>query len=57
MTTVHKWAEISSCGRYRYFLGRSWEGFRDERPVMIFAMLNPSTADDKEDDATITRVH
>lgn len=45
-------ATISPCGTYRYFLGRVWD---DKLPVMIFVMLNPSTADAKFDDPTIRR--
>ncbi len=45
-------ATISECGQYRYHLWRIWE---DERPIMVFVMLNPSTADASEDDPTIRR--
>ena len=45
-------AELSACGRYRYFLTRSWDlSF----PYLIFIMLNPSTADALSDDPTLTR--
>lgn len=45
-------AVISADGRYRYRLSRSWApGDR----VMLFCMLNPSTADHREDDPTIRR--
>ena len=45
-------ATISECGLYRYWLGRS----RDEGEGLVtFIMLNPSTADDKQDDPTIRR--
>ena len=37
---------------YRYMLERTWD-CRKER--VLFVMLNPSTADEKEDDPTITR--
>lgn len=37
---------------YRYHLWRAWD---DCRPVMAFIMMNPSTADETEDDATIKR--
>lgn len=43
-------AVLSSCGLYRYWLKREWDG-RD--PQMVFIMLNPSTADALVDDATI----
>lgn len=42
-------AVISSCGKYRYDLRR---GGNDLLP---FVMLNPSTADSKQDDPTIRR--
>ncbi len=45
-------ATISECGRYRYRLWRQWD---DLAPVMVFCMMNPSTADASQDDATIRR--
>jgi hypothetical protein len=48
---VKKDAVISDDGLYRYWLGRRW----DERPLMAFVMLNPSTADADIDDPTIRR--
>ncbi len=45
-------AEISDCGRYRYSLTREWD---ETKPAMLWVMLNPSTADGKEDDPTIRR--
>ena len=50
---IRKSAEISACGRYRWWLRRSWNG-GDER-VICFIMLNPSTADAETDDPTIRR--
>jgi hypothetical protein len=44
-----KSADISPCGRYRYRLTRG------EDPMLCFVMLNPSTADADNDDATIRR--
>lgn len=44
-------ALISSCGKFRYRLGRRWG---DGAPL-LFVMLNPSTADADVDDATIRR--
>lgn len=44
-------ALISECGRYRYHLSRRWT----DAPAVVFAMLNPSTADGLDDDATIRR--
>ena len=46
-------AVVSPCGRYRYTLHRVW-GDDDSRAV-TFIMLNPSTADGREDDPTIRR--
>ncbi len=45
-------ASISECGLYRYHLWRVWD---DERAILCFVMLNPSTADATEDDPTIRR--
>jgi len=42
---------ISRCGRYRYALWRRWA----DGPQVLFVMLNPSTADQREDDPTIRR--
>lgn len=46
-----KTAVISDCGRYRYELWRRWA----EGPHVLFIMLNPSTADAENDDATIRK--
>ncbi|WP_227461634.1 DUF1643 domain-containing protein [Cupriavidus pauculus] len=46
-----KSAVLSDCGQYRYHLARKWS---DDKP-MLFVMLNPSTADHREDDNTIRR--
>lgn len=43
-------AVISQDGRYRYLLRRVWDY---AKPRVLFVMLNPSTADAHEDDATI----
>ena len=48
---VEKSAVISECGTYRYSLTRRWS----PGPVMLFVMLNPSTADAAQDDPTIRR--
>lgn len=45
-------AVISPCGKYRYTLTRIWDR---EKPRVCFVMLNPSTADAKQDDPTIRR--
>ena len=45
-------AVLSSDGLYRYSLWRVWDR---SRPAVLFVMLNPSTADAREDDPTIRR--
>lgn len=45
-------AIISLCGTYRYTLSREWD---DALPCCRWIMLNPSTADDRQDDPTIRR--
>jgi hypothetical protein len=47
-------AEISDCGRYRWWLRRSWKYGGNGRTV-CFIMLNPSTADALVDDPTVRR--
>lgn len=42
---------FSSDRRYRYYLERRW----DPAPVCCFVMLNPSTADELQDDPTVRR--
>lgn len=44
-------AVFSACGKHRYRLWRRW----GEGPVLMFCMLNPSTADESRDDPTIRR--
>lgn len=43
-------AVISDCGKYRYLLRRTWD---HSKPRALLIMLNPSTADARQDDATI----
>lgn len=59
-----RWAVLSRDGRYRYLLARMWDDYLSElpwfergvqRPLMIFCMLNPSTADGLDDDPTIRK--
>jgi len=45
-------AIISECKNYRYSLWRIWD---NSKPKIMFLMLNPSTADETKDDATIRR--
>ncbi|WP_343302864.1 DUF1643 domain-containing protein [Chitinophaga niabensis] len=49
---MKKGATISECGIFRYSLWRLW----DEKPIVLFIMLNPSTADGDFDDPTIRRL-
>lgn len=45
-------ADFSPCRTYRYSLTRRWD---DVLPNVMFIGLNPSTADETEDDPTIRR--
>jgi hypothetical protein len=45
-------ALLSPCRKYRYYLQRTWV---ERAPRLCFIMLNPSTADETVDDATIIR--
>ena len=45
-------ATFSRDRRYRYRLWRRWD---QTRPVVVFVLLNPSTADARHDDPTIRR--
>lgn len=45
-------AVFSRCRRYRYVLRRSWHL---DHPQVLFVALNPSTADEVTDDATVRR--
>jgi hypothetical protein len=45
-------ARFSDCGKYRYLLWRRWE---ISKPRLLCILLNPSTADARKDDPTITR--
>lgn len=47
-----KQAKISKCGRYRYVLRRIWN---EDVRRMMFVGVNPSTADDVDDDPTVRR--
>jgi len=46
-------AKISDCGCYRYRLDRGWDA---RLPRVCFVMLNPSTADGTDDDATLRKI-
>ncbi len=45
-------AVLSDCGRFRFELRRSW----GEGGQVAWLMLNPSTADDEQDDPTLRRI-
>ena len=45
-------AQLSPCRKYRYALWRTWD---ESKPYAMFIGLNPSTADETEDDPTIRR--
>lgn len=45
-------ATFSECGKYRYDLWRLWDA---NKPTLTFIMLNPSTADDVDNDPTVER--
>ncbi len=50
---MKKHAILSEDNKYRYQLSRIWD---EEKPMILFIMLNPSTADANIDDPTIRRV-
>lgn len=50
---MRKKATISDCKNYRYKLSRIWD---KNKPKIVFIGINPSTADDKEDDPTIRKL-
>ena len=47
-----KGAQFSDCRKYRYALWRVWQ---EDKSCVMFIGLNPSTADETEDDPTIRR--
>ena len=49
---LRKNAKLSKCRRYRFALWRVWD---ESKPHAMFIGLNPSTADENEDDPTLTR--
>jgi hypothetical protein len=52
LSPTSKSAVISDCGTYRYQLKRVWN---EALPLLVYVMLNPSTADHTVDDPTILR--
>src|SRR4051812_4675630 len=53
MNITLKSALFSSYRQYRYWLMRGWD---TDKPQLAFIGLNPSTADEEEDDPTIRKV-
>jgi hypothetical protein len=51
-TDIKRQAAISDCGKFRYALSREWN---TDKPLLVFIMLNPSTADALLDDPTIRK--
>jgi hypothetical protein len=51
--TELKGAHFSPCREYRYALWRKWD---NRLPLIMFIGLNPSTANENDDDPTIRRV-
>lgn len=49
----HSGAVFSECRKHRYALWRIWD---KKKPLVMFIGLNPSKADEKKPDPTITRV-
>lgn len=52
MKTIRSSAKLSPCRTYRYALWRTWD---TTKPYALFICLNPSTADESEDDPTLRR--
>lgn len=52
ISALDKGALFSPCRRYRYMLWRRWDGSKD---ACAFIGLNPSTADETQDDPTVRR--
>lgn len=46
-------ANFSGCGKYRFALWRIWD---EDKPIITFVGLNPSTANEDTNDPTIRRV-
>ena len=52
-STIKRHALLSKDKKYRYSLKRIWD---NDKPKVLFIMLNPSLADDYQDDPTIRRL-
>lgn len=48
-------AQFSPCKLYRYTLERWWSGIYGANDYACFIMLNPSVADERQDDPTVHR--
>lgn len=53
-TEILRSAVISDCSRFRFSLKRTWGASADGR-LVVWLMLNPSTADHQSDDPTVKR--
>lgn len=51
-TLCQSGAKLSECRTYRYALWRQWD---DSIPSILFVGLNPSKADEKDDDPTLLK--
>jgi len=49
---IKRTADFSPCQTWRYTLKRVWD---DDKPSVLFILLNPSTADEVQDDPTNRR--
>ena len=49
---MEKTAHLSKCRKYRYTLHRTWDNSKEK---IVFIGVNPSTADETIDDATLTK--
>ena len=52
-STIKRHALLSKDKKYRYSLKRIWD---NDKPKVLFIMLNPSLADNYQDDPTIRRL-
>ncbi len=52
-STIKRHALLSKDKKYRYSLKRIWD---NDKPIVFFIMLNPSLADNYQDDPTIRRL-
>lgn len=50
---IKRTAHFSPCRKWRYFLRIEWD---ESKPLLVVCGLNPSTADETKDDATLRRV-